>query len=443
MADAIPNRGSALAAVDYFFCILAFCTLVMRCGVRLFMVRRFGADDWTMLLAGVFFILYTTCSISGVHYGTGRHRWDLEPADYAQAKEYWWFCYLTYCWSMIMSKASIGLFLLRVAVRRMHIWIIYAAMSITFITCLAFFLVTIFQCHPISYFWDDYTQSGTCVPGKVITGLGYLYSICSIFTDFTFALLPGWIIWNLKMKTRTKLALIPLMAMGCVASSAVIVRCVYLTKFEDPDFLWATVDIAIWSSVEQGLAISAGSLATLRPLIKLIGYRLGMTSKPTNYAQYGPTGASGQTPSGQYLHRRRRSQSAVDALKLQDLSSPTQSQSRGNNSPHQTTRSAKGGGACAGAYEVRIETGAGGGGGGGQASPFGGISHGRTYEVRSEYVSPVVEKHRRLSSQLQMGTSSAWDRKGGGDSESIEELQPGTSSGDSIEADTRPEPKSF
>lgn len=117
---------------------------------------------------------------------------------------------------MILAKASIALFLLRVAVRRAHIWIIYGAMAITVVTCLAFFFVLIFQCSPVSYFWDKYTQTGVCIPDDVVSGLGYLYSACSIITDFTFALLPAWIISQLKMKTRTKVALIPLMAMGCV-----------------------------------------------------------------------------------------------------------------------------------------------------------------------------------------------------------------------------------
>ena len=43
----------------------------------------------------------------------------------------------------------------------------------------------------------------------------------------------------------------------------------------------ATVDIAIWSTTEQGLAITAGSLATLRPLFRTIGSRLGTVATPT------------------------------------------------------------------------------------------------------------------------------------------------------------------
>ncbi|KAI1336239.1 hypothetical protein F5Y15DRAFT_208557 [Xylariaceae sp. FL0016] len=404
MDTAVPNRGPQLLIVDFTFLFISIVIVITRCFVRIFMVKRFGVDDWTMLAATVFFILYTTCSINGIHYGTGRHRDDLDPADYAQAKQFWWFCYLTYSWSMIMSKMSIGLFLLRVAVKKMHIWIIYGALSITVITCLAFFFVTIFQCHPISFFWDDYTQNGKCLDGNIVVGLAYLYSICAIVTDFVFALLPAWIIWQLKMKARTKLALIPLMAMGCVASAAVIVRCAFLPKIADPDFLWATTDIAIWSTVEEGLAISAGSLATLRPLVKLIGYKLGMTTAPTNpnygsYHQYG-TG------------KRRGSQSAVDALNMN-----TFNQSRSRTQDDKTEA----------AYEVNIQGGA--KGKQRERSVEGGISHGRTYEVKSEYLQPedkrekeLERKSRRVSIPIKIPQTS-WKRLGSRDTDSIEILR--------------------
>lgn len=75
------------------------------------------------------------------------------------------------------------------------------------------------------------------------------------------------------------------------ASAAVIVRIPYLHTYKDPDFLckflmcliWdpfvethhtdqqstdATTDISIWSNVEAGLGITAGSLVTLRPLFR-------------------------------------------------------------------------------------------------------------------------------------------------------------------------------
>ena len=63
----------------------------------------------------------------------------------------------------------------------------------------------------------------------------------------------------------------------------------YVMDFKDPDFLWATLDIAIWSDVEQGLAITAGSLATLRPLYRELASKFGFDttgsdSKPPSKA---------------------------------------------------------------------------------------------------------------------------------------------------------------
>lgn len=57
------------------------------------------------------------------------------------------------------------------------------------------------------------------------------------------------------------------------ASSAVIVRLAYVETFRDPEFLYATVPIAIWSEIEMSLAITAGSLSTLRPLYRLLAER--------------------------------------------------------------------------------------------------------------------------------------------------------------------------
>lgn len=65
------------------------------------------------------------------------------------------------------------------------------------------------------------------------------------------------------------------------ASVAVTVRMAYLMKFKSDDFLWDTLDVAIWSVIEPGLAITAGSLATLRPLYRDISSRLGWTN-PAN-----------------------------------------------------------------------------------------------------------------------------------------------------------------
>lgn len=117
---------------------------------------------------------------------------------------------------MLMAKLSIAWFLLRVTVRALHKWIIYVACLMTIASCLTFLFACAFQCWPVSYYWDKYTQTGTCINNEVVIALAYLFSVINIISDFTFALLPAWIVSHLNMKLKTKLALIVLMGLGCM-----------------------------------------------------------------------------------------------------------------------------------------------------------------------------------------------------------------------------------
>lgn len=117
---------------------------------------------------------------------------------------------------MIAAKISIGLFLLRVTVKAIHKWIIYVAMGLTVLTGLVFFFVTLLQCSPISYFWNKGLENGWCIHIDVIIGLTFLYSAVSVICDFTFAILPMFLVWGLNMSVRTRLVLIPILGMACV-----------------------------------------------------------------------------------------------------------------------------------------------------------------------------------------------------------------------------------
>ncbi|KAH8726920.1 hypothetical protein GQ44DRAFT_770849 [Phaeosphaeriaceae sp. PMI808] len=315
-----PTRGPELLAVNIAFITTAVIAYSLRCFVRIKMVKAFGIDDYLMGLAMVFFLFYIVASNIGIRYGTGMHHADLSAENVERATHCWWFCYIFYCWAMIFAKFSIGFLLLRISFRRIHTWILYAAMLTSVVAGGAFFLVTVFQCNPVSYFWAKKGHSGTCVNNDLIIGLAYLYSAFSIISDFTFAIIPGFLVWNLQLKRRAKIALIPLITMGCIASAAVIARLPFVGKFNSPDFLWATLDIAIWSTIEQGLAITAGSLATLRPLFFLAMHQLGISTAPTGQrpSNYGNSGnmLGGTNPKSQPKSQSRSDHFRPDSYKL-------------------------------------------------------------------------------------------------------------------------------
>jgi hypothetical protein len=59
----IENRGPQLLGVDVFFIILALITTLLRCYVRIFMVKSWGKEDWFMLAATVGHILLSRARI--------------------------------------------------------------------------------------------------------------------------------------------------------------------------------------------------------------------------------------------------------------------------------------------------------------------------------------------------------------------------------------------
>lgn len=155
------------------------------------------------------------------------------------------------------------------------------------------------------------------------------------------------------------------------ASAAVVVRSVYLPRFRNPDFLFATLDIAIWSTVEQGLAISAGSLATLRPLLRVVGWKLGLAGRSSGQGRsnYGELEGSQSRHLSSRLHNSQTRAGDATITSLYEDKKAAQSANG-----YRTT------------YEVRIEADS------MQAEAELSnlshvIAHGKTYEISSEYIS--------------------------------------------------------
>lgn len=237
MASSPENRALPLTAVNIAALILATTVTALRCFVRIRLLKAFGADDWLMVAASVCFAFYCSFSLAGLANGTGYHVEDLSKEAYAEAKkvrqrcqrddrspcadirvdsQWWYCCYPTYAVTMALTKISITFFFRRVIVERVQKLILAIALVLTIVSCLVFFFAGIFQCWPVSYFWDKYSQTGTCIPDRIIIALVMLFSVINIITDFTFALMPAWILSHLNMKRKTKLALCVLMGLGCM-----------------------------------------------------------------------------------------------------------------------------------------------------------------------------------------------------------------------------------
>jgi hypothetical protein len=120
---------------------------------------------------------------------------------------------------MIASKASIAVFLLRIAVGKLQQWAIYFTLILGTVPSIIFFFVCMFQCKPISFFWVrfvDPTAQGSCINLHIIMMLTYVFSVIAVITDFAFTILPIFMVWKLNMKAKSKWLLAPVFLLGCM-----------------------------------------------------------------------------------------------------------------------------------------------------------------------------------------------------------------------------------
>lgn len=305
----VESRGDQVNGIAYTFIIISSIATLLRVYCRVWVIKAFALDDWLAVAAQILFIIFCAYEITGVTYGTGRHHADIPDDDYPKAMQMWWTCEPLYVLTNMAIKASIAIFLLRICVHRAHVIIIWVVTGITEVYSLFFFLLFVLQCRPTSLFWLRFTSDppeGSCIAGTIVSGCFYGYSAISCLTDWTYSILPIFLVWNLQMNTRVKISVVMILAAGAIASSATIVRFPYLHTLNDvDDFLYTTSDVAIWSTIETGLGITASGVATLRPLLRtFFGAGSSAEGEGTSARQWQRTGSN--YPSQGYIRSHGR-----------------------------------------------------------------------------------------------------------------------------------------
>ncbi|KAJ4312517.1 hypothetical protein N0V94_007410 [Neodidymelliopsis sp. IMI 364377] len=267
------RSGEFTGVLGFFICI---CTLLvlLRCYCKLVIVKNFAADDYFSVLTLVSFLVFCTLALLGIHNGTGKRRYLISDEKYplGMKNQWWWSCEPTYVVTNIFLKFSISIFLLRIAVERTHRMVLWVALIVIQVYSVYFFFVFTFQCWPVSFFWEQFRGSkGHCLPSKLVVNSFYGYSAVSCATDWIFSIVPIFIVHKLQMNTKKKITVAVVLAFCAIGSTATIVRIPFIEGLNDkPDFLYSTIDVAIWSTCETGIGLATSAAATLRPLLRQV-----------------------------------------------------------------------------------------------------------------------------------------------------------------------------
>lgn len=127
------------------------------------------------------------------------------------------------------------------------------------------FFTVVFQCVPIKKtFYPE--LPGTCID---LPRFFIATAALTILTDILVLIIPTWLLWDLRMKPKKKLATIFLLSLGALVTSISVYRMWYLIRVyygpPDPDPTYSIAGTS--SAIEVNLAIIAACGPFLKPLI--------------------------------------------------------------------------------------------------------------------------------------------------------------------------------
>lgn len=175
--------------------------------------------------------------------GTGKHITQLTVEETYLGLKTWYISELIYAPLSAMVRTSVALFLLRVATKAIHRWIVYVDLIIVWIMSLVFLFIAILQCSPPSFFYNQVLGAkGQCMNVNILPNATIAHSVIGAVCDLVFAGLPVAMLWNVQLNKRTKIVIAVLLGMGAVAGIALLVRIPFVKVLAiTPDFLYETM----------------------------------------------------------------------------------------------------------------------------------------------------------------------------------------------------------
>ncbi|RAQ46652.1 hypothetical protein AFGD_000269 [Aspergillus flavus] len=292
--DLLPRQAAAASAnipsdsrAPHILAIIGSLTglsgllVVLRCYVRLFLLRKFLPDDGVIVASLLCAFGVLACFIGESHHGVGLFSDDIKPEDFQILSEYMFYHAIVIVLGISLVKVSLALFLLRFASPNKNLKrFITGALVFLIIFTVACILTLIFQCLPVRAAWDfSLRENARCYSMKTYLSIGEFNSAINIATDFVFATLPAFMFSKVQVNKRTRVSLMGILSLGYFACAAGIVKTVLQSQiFDEPD-PYRDCQYLIWNCVELNVGIIAASFPTIKPLVKsVIGTTLSFTS---------------------------------------------------------------------------------------------------------------------------------------------------------------------
>ncbi|KIA75642.1 hypothetical protein HK57_00574 [Aspergillus ustus] len=302
--DAAPPMVRTLRGVVITGASLATIICCARLYVRAVVVKSFGIDDIMVIFALLLVLMFAAVSVALSYYGIGRHSDDVPQQDLIDMQYVAYISYCLYLWVGAVVKSSIAVFIMRVfptpTIRKFGLGLIIFLV----IFAISGELPLILQCSPVRAAYDVNVQ-GDCLSPDTLFAVQVYQGVVMIIVDIYLFILPIPTTWKLQMSKQRRLSIIGLFSIGLLACIAGIARLPSLVYTNGGDFTYQGAVASIWMNVEFALALIAGSLPSLRVILKFIPGMVsenshGITTTETNGRR--STGRGGEDSSSGAIH---------------------------------------------------------------------------------------------------------------------------------------------
>ncbi|KAI1646018.1 uncharacterized protein F4817DRAFT_341626 [Daldinia loculata] len=264
MAAAQDTLGPMMNAVNWTLTALAGTFLGLRMYCKFSRHRGLWWDDHILIFAWACLIVAVGFITSSISLGFTSPAGPQSPEAALRLQIHGGVQNVFFGLATVMSKTSFGFTLMRVTEGRMRMFVLFLTVTMN-IAVFLYIIFTFFKCKPEVYSWIK-------GPGCWSTEKYIHYAIFaggySAFVDFSFAIIPWFLIMNLQMRTRERFGVAIAMSCGVIAGITAVVRCIYLPLLTLGTFSTQGTTLVIWYVAESSATIVAASIPVLRALIK-------------------------------------------------------------------------------------------------------------------------------------------------------------------------------
>ncbi|KAH8688837.1 integral membrane protein [Talaromyces proteolyticus] len=273
------SKFPSIVAVCIILTLLMTLTVTSRVSIRAAQ-RRLGADDYVMLVAMLFSIVYNILCIVQTRYGLGLPLKDRPKPNLITYTKVNFAGRPFYQFGIGLFKLALCISYLRLlsgTTKKNYRILILTVAVISTLGHLAWTLILILNCNPVSKSWLP-MEEGTCLPfGPTNYGMAGF----SIACDMTTILLPIPLLLQLKVRPVQKVGIICLFSLGLFTTICSILRLtqIKVIAYGNGD----STMLVLWGTIEFNIGNIITSVPYLAPMFKRwvsdFGYQVGYRSR--------------------------------------------------------------------------------------------------------------------------------------------------------------------